>query len=51
MPRVQAPPPTGKPDATSSTPLRGRPHEPGPDDQIVQAIIDDCTRPVRGAAG
>ncbi|MDX2855178.1 MobF family relaxase [Streptomyces scabiei] len=26
--------------------LRGRPHEPGLDDQIVQAVVDDYTRPV-----
>ncbi|GED90127.1 MobF family relaxase [Streptomyces sp. 6-11-2] len=25
--------------------LRGRPHQPGLDEQIVQAAIDDCTRP------
>ncbi|MEU9158125.1 MobF family relaxase [Streptomyces sp. NPDC048417] len=26
--------------------LRGRPHEPGLDDQIVQAVVDDYVRPV-----
>ncbi|MFZ4176696.1 MobF family relaxase [Streptomyces griseoincarnatus] len=26
--------------------LRGRPHQPGLDDQIVQAVVDDYTRPV-----
>lgn len=26
--------------------LRGRPHKPGLDEQIVQLAIDDCTRPV-----
>ncbi|MES4886215.1 MobF family relaxase [Streptomyces sp. NPDC000349] len=26
--------------------LRGRPHEPGLDEQIVQAVVDDYTRPV-----
>ncbi|MDX2915998.1 MobF family relaxase [Streptomyces griseiscabiei] len=26
--------------------LRGRPHEPGLDDQIVQTVVDDYTRPV-----
>ncbi|MFF3967944.1 MobF family relaxase [Streptomyces griseorubiginosus] len=26
--------------------LRGRPHQPGLDEQIVQAVVDDCTRPV-----
>lgn len=26
--------------------LRGRPHQAGLDDQIVQAAVDDCTRPV-----
>ncbi|WUT40744.1 MobF family relaxase (plasmid) [Streptomyces sp. NBC_00690] len=31
--------------------LRGRPHEPGLDEQIVQTVIDDYTRPVgRGLA-
>ncbi|MCM2388129.1 MobF family relaxase [Streptomyces albipurpureus] len=29
-----------------SSVLRGRPHEPGLDDQIVQAVVDDYTRPV-----
>ncbi|MFB7553737.1 relaxase domain-containing protein [Streptomyces sp. NPDC056154] len=27
--------------------LRGRPHQPGLDEQIVQAVVDDYTRPVR----
>jgi hypothetical protein len=26
--------------------LRGRLHQPGLDEQIVQAVVDDCTRPV-----
>ncbi|MGW9241315.1 MobF family relaxase [[Kitasatospora] papulosa] len=26
--------------------LRGRPHEPGLDERIVQSVVDDCTRPV-----
>jgi hypothetical protein len=25
--------------------LRGRPHQPGLDEQIVQTVVDDCTRP------
>ncbi|MEU6688290.1 hypothetical protein [Streptomyces sp. NPDC046832] len=25
--------------------LRGRPHQAGLDDQIVQTVVDDCTRP------
>ena len=26
--------------------LRSRPHWPGLDEQILQAVVDDCTRPV-----
>lgn len=26
--------------------LRGRPHQAGLDERIVQAVVDDCTRPV-----